>query len=35
MMANAIRQMITDSREPVAVANPMGNRGVGKSREVR
>lgn len=33
--ANAITQIITDRREPVAVASPMGNSVVGKSLEVR
>lgn len=33
--ANATTQIITDKREPVAVASPMGNSVVGKSLEVR
>ena len=33
--ANAITQIITDRREPVAVASPIGNSVVGKSLEVR
>ena len=33
--ANAITQITTDKREPVAVASPMGNNVVGKSLEVR
>lgn len=35
MSEKAIRQMMTDKREPVAVASPMGNRVVGNSFEVR
>ena len=32
---NAITQMITDNREPVAVASPIGNSVVGNSFDVR